>query len=117
MSVTVLGPHRIGVGDLLDADFQRELWSGASAQAGTPIADWPYNAAIDKDARRRSAAAGMRNGKNTCITAAWDQYNDGGGGWPAYVRAGRSITLSSDGAGRTRSRTCSPPGSVTACAL
>jgi len=86
VSVTVLGPHRIGVGDLLDADFQRELWSGASAQAGTPIADWPYNAAIDKDARRRSAAAGMRNGKNTCITAAWDQYNDGGGGWPAYVR-------------------------------
>ena len=74
------------MGSLLDADFQRELWSGAPAQAGTVVCDWPYNAAIDKDARRRSAAAGMRNGVNTCITADWDQYNDGGGGWPAYVR-------------------------------
>ena len=86
MSVTVLGPHRLGVGDLLDAAFQSALWSGAPVQAGTVIADWPYGAAIDRDARRRSAAAGMRNGVNTCISAEWDQYHDGGGGWPAYVR-------------------------------
>ena len=86
-AVTLDG-HRVGCGDLLDADFQRELWTGAPSDSGLCLLDWPYNAAIDKDAAVRSKKAGMRNGKNTCITEAWDTvYNEeGGGGWEGYSK-------------------------------
>lgn len=98
MTVINLSEHRVGCGDLLDATFQDELWRGTPASSGLVMLDWAYGAAIDADAARRSKAAGMRNGVNTCVTESWDLYE---GDWGRYSK---DIDLWLDAALKRRAR-------------
>lgn len=78
--VMSLDGHKIGVGDLLDAEFHDELWRTAPASSGLVICDWPYNCVSDNAEVVRLKAAGFRkNGKYMMET--WDQYE---GDWGRY---------------------------------